>query len=134
MTKHIELRNAAIAEAAALVLNLQNEVLSRVRRRGVISRGYGENTARFELVEKISTALSNMTLGGAHIDKEDTESTRSPLVLSFDWEPGVSQDGPADTGEAYNSTACSSNAVGPYRVPTAAEAEKYHRRIRSENL
>ena len=83
-----------------------------------------------EQVGELLTTFSNITLGGAHIDKVDRESTRSPLVLSFDWEPDVNQDGPADTGESYNSTACSYNANGPHRVQTAMESEEYHRRIR----
>ena len=138
MTRYNELRTIAIAIAKAtaaaasaqLVLDVQNEVHSKVRLRSVISRVSREDPVRLEQVGKLSTTFSNMALGGAHIDKDDRESTRSPLVLSFDWEPDVIQDDPADTGESYNSTACSSNANGPHRVPTPMESEEYHRRIR----
>ena len=53
------------------------------------------------------------------------------LILSFDWDPEGSQDGPSASGnrKSYNSTAHSSSADGPYRVPSLQESEEYKRRI-----
>ena len=138
MTRFNELRNNAVAKATAaaahaqLVIKVQNEVPvhSRVRHRSVISRVSREDPVRMEQAGKLWTTFSNMAVGEARSDKVDLESARSPLVLSFEWNPDVIQDGPNDTGESYNSTACSSNANGPHRVPTQMESEEYHRRIR----
>ena len=79
MTRFNELRNNAVAKATAAAahaqLEVQNEVHSRVHHRSVISRVSCEDPVRLEQVGKLWTAFSNMTVGEAHSDKVDREST-----------------------------------------------------------